>query len=367
MNWKQSITDTAKNLIGDSNYALLRHYNIARTGLQQYSHEFSATEGHNRNLLTCCPNYGNLGDHAIALAEKRLLRQTNGPTLAFSGDTTSLLLCIQKYVTSNDTIFLTGGGNMGTLYRNEEEYRLRIISAAHKCRVVLFPQTISYGNTEDDHRFLLHTQHIYGKHPNLHLFARESVSFERMKKAYPDNDVQLVPDVVLSVSGEDTADFSARKGVLLCMRNDIEQRVESDSRHHFEELANSLNMNWKYTDTTIQNDGPVSQGDGERLVHEKWDEFRSARLVITDRLHGMIFAAITGTPCVALNNSNGKVGFEYQWLKNIPYLAFANTASSVPGLARQVLEVANPRFPSDQFVSDFSPLTKLIGIDKTNG
>lgn len=81
---------------------------------------------------------------------------------------------------------------------------------------------MSYDDTAESQRFLRHTQRVYGAHPDLHLFAREQVSYERMRKAYPNNDVQLVPDIVLSVQGEDNADFTQRHGVLLCMRNDVE-------------------------------------------------------------------------------------------------------------------------------------------------
>ncbi len=36
----------------------------------------------------------------------------------------------------------------------------------------------------------------------------------------------------------------------------------------------------------------------------------------------MIFAAITGTPCLALDNISHKVRDGYEWLKYLPYLAF---------------------------------------------
>lgn len=123
--------------------------------------------------------------------------------------------------------------------------------------------------------------------------------------------------------------------------------------------SRSLPGIWAWTGG-IQTHGPITQQEGERLVYGKWNEFRSARLVITDRLHGMIFSAVTGTPCVALNNSNGKVGYEYEWLKDVPYIAFASTVDEVPQLACQVLRVTNPRFPSDWFAEQFTPLTSLI-------
>ena len=360
MGFKSMIVYAAKEILGDDKFALLCHNNSAQAGLKEYGEQFEKTAGRPRNILACCPRYGNLGDHAIAVAEKKVLRRSQRPMLSFDGDTTELLLCLQRYASPEDTFFLTGGGNMGTLYRNQEEYRLRLISAMRKNRIVLFPQTMSYGDTEEDLRFLRHTQRVYGSHPDLHLFAREQVTYERMKAAYPNNDVQLVPDIVLSIDGEDNADFATRQGILLCMRNDVEKSIGNDSHQLLEKLAQDLNMNWRYTDTTVQVHGVISQDEGERLVHQKWNEFRSARLVITDRLHGMIFAAVTGTPCVALNNSNGKGGFEYEWLKNVPYITFASTANEVPELVQRVLKVKNPQFPSDWFARQFAPLTTLI-------
>lgn len=362
MSFKNLIVCAAKDFLGDDKFALLRHNSLARRGLEKYGKQFEETEGSPRNILMCCPTYGNLGDHAIALAERKMLNhEQHRPVLSFSGDTTALLSCLRRYVSPDDNFYLTGGGNMGTLYRVEEEYRLRLISAMRNNRIVLFPQTMSYGDTEDDRRFLRHTQRVYSAHPDLHLFAREQVTYERMKATYLDNDVQLVPDIVLSISGEDNADFAARRGILLCMRNDVEQSIGNDSHRLLEKLAQDLNMNWRYADTTVQVHGAISQDEGERLVHQKWDEFRSARLVITDRLHGMIFSAVTGTPCVALNNSNGKVGFEYEWLKDLPYITFASTVDEVPALAHQVLQVKNPKFPSDWFIHQFGPLASLIG------
>lgn len=46
-----------------------------------------------------------------------------------------------------------------------------------------------------------------------------------------------------------------------------------------------------------------------------WTAFKKAELVITDRLHGMIFCYITKTPCLVFQNNNHKVKGSYQWIK----------------------------------------------------
>ena len=75
-------------------------------------------------------------------------------------------------------------------------------------------------------------------------------------------------------------------------------------------------------------------------VERKFDEFRRARLVITDRLHGMIFAAITGTPCIALNNSSGKVeGVWSLWLRHLDYVKFVREAADYVKFVREAAEI----------------------------
>lgn len=361
MSVKREVKYMLQEIIGDGRLSMWKHRSRCKAGLVRYGGQFAAIADAPRNILTCCPDYCNLGDHAIALAERRLLAASMRPHLSFAGDTVDILSCLKRYCIPDDVIFLQGGGNMGSLYRREEDYRLRIISLMRKNRIVLFPQTISYEDTDSSQRYLRHTQRVYGSHPDLHLFAREQVSYERMKAVYPDCDVQLVPDIVLSIQDEDNAPFEQRHGVLLCMRNNVEKTLDDAVHHRLEQVADSVGEGWRYTDTTVSDDHyPISQEEGERLVVDKWNEFRQARLVITDRLHGMIFAAITGTPCVALNNANGKVGFEYEWLKNLPYIAFARASDEVAHLVPQVMQVTTPVFPSDWFARQFAPLTRLI-------
>lgn len=42
----------------------------------------------------------------------------------------------------------------------------------------------------------------------------------------------------------------------------------------------------------------------KEALSDLFDQFRSLQLIVTDRLHGMIFAAITSTPCIVFGNFN---------------------------------------------------------------
>ncbi len=348
-----------ESAVGDGRYRMLRNKKTCERGHRQYAEQFKKTQAP-RNILLCCPAHNNIGDHAIAYAERRLLAKTGRPLLSFSGNMTELLSCLHEFVTPEDIIFLHGGGNMGYLYRWEEQYRCDIISLLHRNRIILFPQTISYDDSPESRCFLKHTQTVYNRHRDLHLFARERTSFARMKQYYPHNDVRLTPDIVLSIDDQDTADFNQRSGILLCMRNDVEKVTSNAMQERIERAATSTGERITYTDTTITDDSAISAERGEHLVLDKFAEFRKARLVITDRLHGMIFSAITGTPCIALNNSNGKVGMEYFWLQDLPYITFAEDVDALESLLPDMMNIADTHYPAEYFMRKFDSLTDLL-------
>ena len=53
-----------------------------------------------------------------------------------------------------------------------------------------------------------------------------------------------------------------------------------------------------------------------------FDRLGTTELVVTDRLHGMIFCALEGIPCIALDNSYQKVLGAYKWLESLDYVQY---------------------------------------------
>ena len=67
------------------------------------------------------------------------------------------------------------------------------------------------------------------------------------------------------------------------------------------------------------------------------NSFGNRKLIITDRLHGMIFSAITNTPCIALANSTGKVKGVYDWIrKDNNYIYFADSIDEIEKILTEV-------------------------------
>ena len=63
------------------------------------------------------------------------------------------------------------------------------------------------------------------------------------------------------------------------------------------------------------NECRVSIEEREQTVFQRLKAFASYDFVITDRLHGMIFSYICGTPCILFDNKTHKISGVYDtWL-----------------------------------------------------
>ena len=68
----------------------------------------------------------------------------------------------------------------------------------------------------------------------------------------------------------------------------------------------------------------VKQENREEILLDIWNKFFESKVVITDRLHGMIFCAITKTPCIVMRSLDHKVTDSYEWIKELNYIRFVD-------------------------------------------
>lgn len=311
-------------------------------------------------LLSCC-EHTNLGDQAINVAEISFVsRKTTMPLIALSDFGSKHLNVLKELVGKDDIICMHGGGSMGTLYETAEYDRLAIIKAFPRNRIICFPQTVSFENTKHGKRFLRYLQSGYSSHNDLHIVARERMSFDRLKQYYPKTNVVLTPDIVLS---HPAICYSADREdiAILCMRSDKEKSLPDGAYADLLSAAQEVYGVVRRTDTVAEEGAGryLSPSEGEERFYRKVDELAAARLVITDRIHGMIFCALSGTPCIALDNSTGKVGEEYYWLKDLPYIYFANNINEAIEAVRN-WHPSPSVFPAEKFTPLFSPLSALF-------
>ena len=308
-------------------------------------------------ILLNTPLYGNIGDHAIAVAEKELLSSMGISVLDFPWEK-RYFNALAKLTPKDKVILIHGGGYIGDLWINEEEKLERIIQAFKHHRIIIMPQTVHFDlETEGKKEFFERARQIFSAHSSLSVFLREKNSYEFMRKNMPKVHVELVPDIVMLLQyGVKTS----RSGILVCLRNDKEKTMTEEDRRILLTLINKNYDRITYSDMVAnRNIGPE---ESHRMVHLKLREFAASELVITDRLHGMIFAAVTETPCIVLNSRSHKIRGCYEWLKKLGYIRFLNDINYVPDVI-EALKAIKPLYEHDAIINAMKPLYKTLKKD----
>jgi pyruvyl transferase EpsI len=175
-----------------------------------------------------------------------------------------------------------------------------------------------------------------------------------LNEYFPNVKCLLCPDIVFYISNICTS--RTREGVLLCLRNDLEKTMSESFTGSITNILKSSNLKYKY-ETTILNKS-VSPKTRNHELHRKWKIFSASRLVITDRLHAMIFSAITGTPCLAFDNKSKKVSGSYKWIEDVPYIKFAEDLRQAQELISELYSLENCTYKALKL--EFSKLKNLL-------
>ncbi len=271
----------------------------------------------NKIFVVTTPEYGNLGDHAIALAEVAILEEAfpnysviGIPDSKFQENYLNLVL----RTSNKDMICLIGGGNFGVLYSEIEEIRRKIIGRCKKNAIIMFPQTIDFGSNQNSEKEFIKTKRIYSRHKQLWLMAREDRSYKIMCDNFVENNVLLLPDVVLTWDVEQKKRTANSQSVLLCLRKDAERFISYSLKDEIIRYLQDTGADFFECDTEQYRSIPDQ--DREAEVERILKIFSEASCVITDRLHGMIFAHICGIPCLAFDNTNKKISGVFKWFKS---------------------------------------------------
>ena len=293
--------------------------------LYVFNEKIEYTTKNKKAYIMLSANYGNLGDVAITYAQHKFIQNVlpNYEIIEVPQNKVyRMTKFIKKNIGKDDIITIIGGGNTGDRYIEFEEIRRFIIREFKNNKIISFPQTIDFSNTKKGNKEFKRTIKAYNTNKNLYIFAREKKSFEIYKDNLKTKNIYCVPDIVLSLN-EVKEDLETREiDVLFSLRNDSEKIVNNDLE---EKLIDVIKENYKRTKFRDTHIGEGLKNDNELKIklNELWDDFRNSKVVITDRLHGMIFCAITATPCIVLPNSNHKIRESYNnWLSDVEYINF---------------------------------------------
>ncbi|WP_319370804.1 polysaccharide pyruvyl transferase family protein [uncultured Ilyobacter sp.] len=323
-----------------------------------YRNRFKEYKNKKKIVLTLTPRHKNMGDHAIAFASKKFIVENFKDYNFIELDTVDLYkygIALKKFLTPNDIIMILGGGNMGDMYLQDEEQRRFIIKKFKNNNIISLPQTINFSDTERGRKELEKSKKIYNSHKKLLLTAREKKSFEIMKKNFSKSRVVEIPDMVLYLNERIN---QRRDGVLLCFRKDREGVLSREFKENIRILLMKKYEKVKVMDTVLKKN--VNKNTRNVNLKRLLTEIRKSQFVITDRLHGMIFCVITGTPCLVLGTFNHKVTGVYKWIEELKYIKLITQEDLNEGLINICNEIMNSKITKYNFSKEFDKLTNYI-------
>ncbi len=289
-------------------------------------------------------DYSNLGDYAITLAQVKLLKSifpNKCVHIVRMNDTYKGIKTLLRNRNHTDLVTIIGGGNMGELYYGYERKRNFIVRKLHNYRIVSFPQSMIWSDNRLAKLGLKRSNYVYSHHNGLLLLAREELSFAKMKSNYPKCDIKLCPDVVFTL---DERMNLQRKGIVLSIRADKESIMTEADKELLKQKLDETHIGITALDTCDSN-GLKLDTAFSRLIRI----YNEASVVITDRLHGMIFSYITGTPAIVLPNNNGKIEYSYHWIAYSGYIKLISK-DEIPHLHEHINEMLTVTVNSNRFM-----------------
>lgn len=329
-----------------------------------------ARNGANCFLLVGTPLHGNIGDQAIVLGEEAYFKRSfprcsliEVPSRAFTGNESAWRWIARKC----SAVLLHGGGYLGTLWPDEDRMVRSCFDVFSDLPIIVLPQTLYFEDGKADRNVDVYRSAIE-RCSDITICLRECASYELATACFGSDRTMLIPDMVLNLSAnllgvhkEESARCDAEKHVLLCLRRDKEKTIDATDEVTLRCAIMRALPGARITQTDTVIDGKVAPSRRREVVRSKVEEFQSADLVVTDRLHGMVLAAISGTPTIALKSKSPKVEGVYELsLSELENVCFCASIDHLPVSVGSVIGKRREYHPADT-AKRYDALTRVIG------
>lgn len=329
--YREDMSKTLSELYVDR-YTVFDFYKNAKCmmdigGHLEFNETFKQLDINPKIILLATPQYYNIGDQLITVCETDFFKEKfpDKEIIEITSEEYNLYyLSIQKKIRPDDTIIVTGGGFLGSLWVNVLDME-RLCREYPDNKIIVMPQSIYYEESDWGKSRLELDRRAFSTHKDLTIFFREKKSYDRFAELFPNalTKTYLVPDMALY------KDLSSRqierKYYVFCLRSDTEKIIDE----LFVDKLKSFFCDEDVIYTDMVESGFIRAEQRRTAVAEKLNLLKRSRLVITDRLHCMVACAITGTPCIAFDNLTGKVSGVYEWIKNLSYIKVFESADQM--------------------------------------
>jgi len=297
-----------------------------------------------RFIITVTPIFNNYGDEAILISTTQFLHDyfPEFEQIIINASESSNIYLIKKFIYNDDIIIINGGGNFG-LYDHIVREQVNIVKNFPNNNIIFFPCSIFF--KENLRTKYTHYLDIINKHHSLTFFIREKSSFNISKKLFTNSKIYLVPDIATRLNFNFLTDLpNERKGILLILRKDREILLNNREREYIKILAKKY-----FNNDVIEHDSANFKiPEGSNIINETFNFIKlikSKKLVITDRLHGMILSIISSTPVIAFSNNYHKVESSFNsWFYNISYaffIKYEEISTNLEPIIKRIIKLKN--------------------------
>lgn len=311
-----------------------------------------------RIFLIGSEDFMDLKDHHTAISEKEYLQNTF-PQYSIVEITASEYKAFRHFLSfiikSRDLVCISGGSNLARVNPITYYIRRDLIKKYGRNRKIIFPQTIYYKSTKDG-VLQKKNQDFINKCKHLILCVRDQSSY-KLARQYFRCKVVLMPDPVLYSNYNNRFDFD-REGVMLLFHNEMEGALSRQDKELIEDIVEKYTNNIRYNDTILNSD--ISVFDRIEVVDSFMQKIAKAEFVVTDHLHGMLFCAITQTPCIVLPRYKEKTEEVYEWISKLGYIKIIRSISELDERIVELSKIEKIEYDNTNILKGFDALTKLI-------
>ena len=283
-----------------------------------------------KNVLLVDPAYhGNVGDNLLNYGEAVLLYKLNKKhTDCHVHQSTRGKPCSQKYSQFSSALW-QAGGNWGDLWKPLQDKRIKSFEALskHSVSTVGMPQSYHYESQPTALRDATIIENLVKRGFNLTLTWRQENSYQTAKSLYPSVNNILTPDIAFLIGRIKDTDIYTKSNIpkvdiLFAMRNDKESVIGShrEIRTQLSTLLKDYDVSYKVVDWVdrqsyyngvdkypmqkVPTSGLFSY---QKRFASAVAMYSTAKLIVTDRLHGSIFAFLMNKPHIYIDQMYKKI------------------------------------------------------------
>lgn len=299
------------------------------------------TENKKRIFLIGTPEYQNVGDHLITLAEYQFIEQYYPDYHVIEITNEDYMfnkLRLKNLVKNSDLLMVTGGGFLGSIwFHGHFKEVLDLIEAYPQNKIIIMPQSIYFSEDDFGKEIQETTKHVFERR-NLNVCLRDNYSYERMRNLSTSKcQIGLFPDIALFYKNKQGLLKRNENKVGWFLRKDKESRLNPTMLKEIKDIF--INDGKVLRESTMQYDSIILKENRQLAIVEKLEEISTYEFVVTDQLHCMISCYLTKTPCIAMNNISKKVEGVYQWIKDCEYIFVAEKPVEITEIYKKIKRI----------------------------